>query len=624
MTQPSRAASVQKFHAALWYGMPSYRAAWILFPQAVVAVFFAVFFFGAAGGIGPKSGAGDLGGAPGWGQSADIAEAEQEINIVRDAVGDNSDPSGMALIEQLADAGSSLAKFKLGTLYDPSLAGRFPYPAQKDAARALELYQPAYEEGLLEAAMTVVASLRLKRGTPEYDPVIGCEAAKAYMETPQAAGLKGDVTLEHSIMDAADCYAGVFASDGLGPVSASDADVEKAMALYNEPTIATTTYAYYGKAFLSLNGSNKVFDLMKGCDAALKFVDSIGQYTEYYAKDMRWILTEAAYCRLGTDGRRSTAQYQPSIQDEQVALNLLTLPVMEEASLVLGGLMWFHFNTRHELRAPKKGCDYALQWADLTQGDPATYIDLTGWSGTQAALCLLGYRDASTPFKTTDAQRKIAVALLEHFAAQNNSAAQLELGSLLHFGYDQIPVDQTRALGLFQSCAAAGDMDCTVYLADYKRFAYGGLSEDLSGAMAEYEKCAQGGMAVCHAQIVSMQLNQSAPKDLPAVETLAHLTAAMEGGNAMGTSMYAVGLYDGVYGLKSDPAAAAEMFIRAFAMGNSRVTFDHFVEVYVPLAQNAAFWKAFHTELKRRGLYTGKISSRKTVKGLEAAESLVR
>ena len=631
MTQASRIPALQKQHAALWYGFASYRLAWLVLPQALVALVIGIFFLGGALPGFPMGGKPDPARAKNeWAKPADTETAEAELNKLRDGVGDNSAPDGKAVLEKLAKEGNALASFKLATLYDPYFSKLFPYPPEKDPIKALELYQPSADEGF-NKAFANIGNLQLWQNTPHYDPVNGCKAIRTYLDAPEMApGTRDSSSVQYMLM-AANCYAEQYREPGTPPLPVSATDARLALDLYQDPLMLeldTPTWEWstpdprMAEAELYLNKYSPVYDLTKGCDLAKRWVNRLGAQSAFTNPSAYWALGQAAYCFLGSDGRRSTKDYMPTPENEKIAAALLDQPIMQEQPFAASIRTWFYLNGPHSLLDTQKGCDAALKWASLTQGEQAEIDALTDWLKVRMSECLTGFTYGTAPITSTAEQSRIAKTMLEEVAGKNDPDAIQTLAKLYDWGSGGWPRDPQRSLDYYQQCAALGEPDCYRGTAEYKKYGIGGTPKDLVAAVQDYQVCAKAGFAYCHAQIVDSDINLPPAYQLGDAELLAHLKQAVEGKNDLAMTLYAIAYFDGLYGLTADKEAAAKWFINAIATSSNGQQVDVFAEQYAPKISDKSFWKAFHSELTRRNVYDGKIASTMPPETLDAARKL--
>jgi TPR repeat protein len=119
-------------HGKLWYDDKWYRIAWLISPQALMAVLVLLFWAAPAS---EKN-------VP-WAKPVDPALRERELASLRDNA--KSDRQAMDRLEREARGGDMSAQFYYGTLFDPSF--RFSTIVQPDAAQAVDWYSRAAAQG---------------------------------------------------------------------------------------------------------------------------------------------------------------------------------------------------------------------------------------------------------------------------------------------------------------------------------------------------------------------------------------------------------------------------------------------------------------------------------------------
>ncbi len=148
-------------HAALWYADARYRLAWLVLPQAAIAL--------AAGlALAVLKPTGE------WGKPADSKEDEKLYHELLDKAGKDGDKAAFDKLKAGADAGNISARSFLGTLYNPEWASLYPKsPVKADAAKALTYYQqpadlgyPGAQRHDRTAAQSRARSVRPQAGVP--------------------------------------------------------------------------------------------------------------------------------------------------------------------------------------------------------------------------------------------------------------------------------------------------------------------------------------------------------------------------------------------------------------------------------------------------------------------------
>lgn len=610
MSQPVRTSGLQKTHATLWYDFASYRLAWTVLPQALIALVFAVFIMG--GGLSDFSfgGAADMAqNAKGdWGKPMDLKDVGAELDKLRDAVSDHNDPDSLAVLEDMATKGNAMAALKLAELYDPMQAGYFPNPAQKDAPRALEMFQIAADAEIL-SAMIGVTNLRLSPETPTYDAAKGCHMVKSLVKKL----LDGSFKLEDSdawyLIQAANCLTGLIRPKEGPPPNIGSDDAQKAIDLYKHPLVAQFSDAEMGLAHLYLAYASPVSDVPQGCVNARKWIDREGILPERLKAVPATFLVEVGYCLLGTDGYRTSEKYAPSAIDEKSTYTLWSLPSFADDTNLAQNLAWFDLNSSNQTGIVARGCDTAQRWADLSGGDEAEFDALTDWLSVRISKCLIGRLENTGATPLTPKQREIGLKMLERRAAtKTDPNAMIELGFVYEGGVEGVPIDLNRARTLYQDCAAVGGLaDCNANIGRFKRYGMGGLAVDLESAVADFTICADAGIFECHAQLVDTWDDQNSPRLQNFSSVLSHLEAAADGGDAYGLWLYGLAIYNGDYGLQSDKEASAVWLIKAIDASFGAKYAESLRNSIGPQIKNKSFWKSFHQELRRRSVYAGEI-----------------
>ncbi len=630
MTQPVRTSALQRNHATLWYDFASYRLAWLVLPQAFIALVFAVFL------LGGNLADGFLGGLFGgwtetteptkgeWGKPMDLTEVGAELDLLRDAVAQKNDADSLAVLEGLAANGNAIAAFKLAELYDPLQAGMYPNPAQKDAKRALALFQPAADDGIL-SAMAAISVLRLAPDTPSYDAALGCEMVQSFVtklldrvEKP----LEDDAWY---LIQAADCMTGLILPEGGQAPTLTKESAEQAIALYHHPLVAKFSDAPKGLANLYLTYGSPVYDIPKGCEFARDWIERAGVAPEALNSIPGAFLIEVGYCLIGVDGYRKTPDYGPTLADEKTTYSLWSLPSLADNIAVIRNLAWFDLNASNQTANIARGCDTAQHWADLAGDDQAEFDLLNDWLGVRLSKCLIGRFDNTGTTPLTAKQREIGLALLEHkAAAKTYPLAMVELGFVYEGGAEGVAVDMNRARTLYQDCATIGGLaDCNANIGRFKKYGLGGLAIDLEAAAADFTLCADAGIYECHAQLVDTWEQLASPRMKNVSAVLSHLEQAADGGDTFGLWLYGLAIYNGDYGLQADKEAAALWLIKAVDASFDMSYVNSLKNTIGPQIKSKPFWISFHTELQRRAVYEGKIYDRPTEDGFAALAKLV-
>lgn len=119
-------------HGKLWYDDKWYRLAWLISPQALIAVLVLLFW---AASPSEKS-------LP-WAKPVDPALRDKQLAALRDSA--KTDRQAMDKLEREARGGDMAAQFYFGTLFDPSI--HFSTIVQPDATQAADWYARAAAQG---------------------------------------------------------------------------------------------------------------------------------------------------------------------------------------------------------------------------------------------------------------------------------------------------------------------------------------------------------------------------------------------------------------------------------------------------------------------------------------------
>src|SRR5271165_231577 len=119
-------------HGKLWYDDKWYRLAWLISPQALMAVLVLLFW---AASPSEKN-------LP-WAKPVDPVLRDKQLAALRDSA--KSDRQAMDKLEREARGGDMVAQFYYGTLFDPSI--RFSTIVQPDVTQAVDWYARAAAQG---------------------------------------------------------------------------------------------------------------------------------------------------------------------------------------------------------------------------------------------------------------------------------------------------------------------------------------------------------------------------------------------------------------------------------------------------------------------------------------------
>lgn len=223
-------------HGNLWYDSARYRLAWLVLPQAAVAVAASLVMW-----LGGGQGQGNWGNPAGSaGSSGGSDSGDAKYAALLDRAGKNGDRAAFDELSKQAAAGDTAAQFYLAPLYDPVWASLYPArPVGNDVAKALQLYQPTADLGFAggQRAMTLL-SLNTVYG--QYDIKRGCKYGDALVKNPAAS-----VHTENQ-------YAALFltAICYVDDASGLPRDPDKAADLY-----MTTVAAKYHQAVAAVTGN---------------------------------------------------------------------------------------------------------------------------------------------------------------------------------------------------------------------------------------------------------------------------------------------------------------------------------------------------------------------------------
>ena len=161
-------------HATLWYADARYRLAWLVLPQAAVALL-------AGLALALLKPAGE------WGKPADSKENEKLYLDLLDKAGKDGDRAAFEKLKAGAEAGDVSARSFMGALYNPEWAALYvKNPVKPDAAKALTYYQKPADLGF-PGAQRGMTELLLNRGRGQYDLKRGCRYGLAFHANPVAA-----------------------------------------------------------------------------------------------------------------------------------------------------------------------------------------------------------------------------------------------------------------------------------------------------------------------------------------------------------------------------------------------------------------------------------------------------
>ncbi|WP_424753493.1 peptidoglycan-binding protein [Methylobacterium sp.] len=160
-------------HAALWYADARYRSAWLVLPQAAIALVAGLALL-------------LLKPTADWGKPADSKDSEKIYLDLLDKAGKDGDKAAFEKLKAAADAGDISARSFMGALHNPEWAGIYvKNPVKPDAATALNYYQKPADLGY-PGAQRGMTDLLLNRGRGQYDLKRGCRYGLAFQANPVA------------------------------------------------------------------------------------------------------------------------------------------------------------------------------------------------------------------------------------------------------------------------------------------------------------------------------------------------------------------------------------------------------------------------------------------------------
>ncbi|MGU3467882.1 peptidoglycan-binding protein [Methylobacterium sp. C33D] len=161
-------------HATLWYADARYRLAWLVLPQAAVALL-------AGLALALLKPAGE------WGKPADSKENEKLYLDLLDKAGKDGDRAAFEKLRTAAEAGDVSARSFMGALYNPEWAAVYvKSPVTPDAAKALTYYQKPADLGF-PGAQRGMTELLLDPARGQHDLRRGCRYGLAFQANPVAA-----------------------------------------------------------------------------------------------------------------------------------------------------------------------------------------------------------------------------------------------------------------------------------------------------------------------------------------------------------------------------------------------------------------------------------------------------
>ncbi|MGU3385684.1 peptidoglycan-binding protein [Methylobacterium sp. D53M] len=160
-------------HATLWYADARYRLAWLVLPQAAVALL-------AGLALALLKPAGE------WGKPADSKENEKLYLDLLDKAGKDGDRAAFEKLRTAAEVGDVSARSFMGALYNPEWAAVYAKnPVKPDAAKALTYYQKPADLGF-PGAQRGMTELLLDPARGQHDLKRGCRYGLAFQANPVA------------------------------------------------------------------------------------------------------------------------------------------------------------------------------------------------------------------------------------------------------------------------------------------------------------------------------------------------------------------------------------------------------------------------------------------------------
>lgn len=160
-------------HGTLWYADVRYRLAWLVLPQAAVAL-----LAGLTLALLKPSGE--------WGKPADSKENEKLYLELLDKAGKDGDRAAFEKLKAGVEAGDISAHSFMGALYNPEWAAIYTKsPVKPDAAKALTYYQKPADLGM-PGALRGMTELLLDKARGQYDLKRGCRYGLAFHANPVA------------------------------------------------------------------------------------------------------------------------------------------------------------------------------------------------------------------------------------------------------------------------------------------------------------------------------------------------------------------------------------------------------------------------------------------------------
>lgn len=257
-----------------------------------------------------------------WATPLDITAAEDALNALRDAAGEG-DKDALAELEAVAEGGDMIAAFKLGTLYSPYFAHYFPFPARKDVAKAIALFEPAAKAGFWKAHLALGEIYRAE-AKPFQNKAKGCEILIAYVTASETQSVAWGAEDISNMVNGANCLLNELRDDGVAFAEPSKQAAEQALGLLEDPVLANDTLALWSRVRLLVRPTSPVYDQKRACPAAEGWV-------EFTTPEIRnpadlYILTFLAQCHVGAfDEPRKT----PPKARQIAAANLLSAPELK-------------------------------------------------------------------------------------------------------------------------------------------------------------------------------------------------------------------------------------------------------------------------------------------------------
>lgn len=612
MADPRKPSGLARTHGALWYGSLGYRLSWLALPQALVALGVSAFLMG--NGIGDLNFGGGKGQAPSdlagdWAQPMDTVATEDMLNKLRDAAGNEGDAAALAELEALVKEGDAIASFKLGVLYSPYFAGVFPYPPEKDAAKAVELLQPAADAGFYKA-FGALGEIYMGEPAPLENRTKGCENLILYEAAPDRQKVGWSDHEIPRMVDAANCLLNELRDKNVAYTVPAPETAAKAMALLEDPLLANDTLALWSRIKYLNRAGGTLAERRQSCPVIDAWMSLTSPQTR--GPDDFYIPVSQAICKLS---QYDEAPGAPPKAAQEEAAAILSAPDLKNYPGAYANLAWLYLQP-WDIYDPLKGCKAVENWVALVGTDKAQIDQQSPMSAINFADCLMGYQPGQSPRKPSPQEMQTVIALAQSAKDRGLPNGDYVLGQIYQFGTGGIPVNPATAMMHYQSCAVSGLTLCDLRLGRIYRFGQIDQPKDPQKAASHLERCAAAGDLDCNAELGALYRIEPSLGAAPEV-VLAHLKKSAEGGRSLGAENLAYAYMEGKYGLPKDNDMAAYWLVKSIALPGGAEVRDWLAGTPNAL-KGAGFWKAFHQELTKTGVYSGPISSEMTTETIAA------